>query len=88
MHDEVDMETHVNKAKAHGIRSALNKHMMEIVIPGLVGWYSNEPFIGNQIEITVPSSSTEGVEQTTSGAYVVLQSKHSFVNNKYNQLLT
>ena len=88
LHDEVDMETHVNKAKAHGIRSALNKHMMEIVIPGLVGWYSNEPFIGNQIEITVPSSSTEGVEQTTSGAYVVLQSKHSFVNNKYDQLLT
>jgi len=62
--------------------------MMEIVIPGLVGWYSNEPFVGNQIEITVPSSSTEGVEQTTSGAYVVLQAKHSFVNNKYDQLLT
>ena len=88
LNDEADIENHTNRAKAHGLRSALSKHILEISLNGLIGWSAQESFVGNQISISIPSTATQEVEPTQSGTYVVLQTKHSFIDNKYEQFLT
>ena len=55
---------------------------------GLIGWSAQESFCGNQIKILIPSTATQEVQPIQSGTYVVLQTKHSFTDNKYEQFLT
>lgn len=88
-HDETDIEAHVNKAKAFAAKQALSKHMVQLTVNGLPSWQAGVHFIGNQINISIPDSREGGtVSKENSGPHVVIDCRHSFVEEKYTQSMT
>ncbi len=80
-----------NKLKSHAIRQALNKHAVRFSINGTVNM-AGFTLIGNQIKVEILNGDVtrndNPVDTTNSGSYMVLESRHVFVNQKYTQVLT
>ena len=86
-HDEQDLEMHVNKMKSNALKKALDKKKITIILPGVLNFYENTVFIGEQIMINLPMPGGD-LDKVTSGPYVVLEIKHKFSENKYSQAMT
>ena len=87
-HDEQDIENHMNKQKSVALVTALDKKKINIMLPGVLNFYEDTVFVGEQILINLPRSGNTDIDQVTSGPYVVLETKHRFSENKYTQALT
>lgn len=87
-HDERDIEKNSNRMKSHAIRQALTKHMISVTINGIPNWFDDVELLGNQIDVEILNTQTDPVDKVNSGSYVVLESRHVFVDQKYTQLLT
>jgi len=87
-HDEQDLEMHINKMKSNALNKALDKKKISIVLPGVLNFYEDTVFIGEQIMINLPRPGNNDLDKVTSGPYVVLEIKHKFSENKYSQAMT
>ena len=87
-HDEADIEKHMNKMKSNSLISALEKKKINIVLPGLLNYFEDIVFVGEQIIINLPKHNVGVLDEVASGPYIVLQTKHMFKENKYSMGLT
>ena len=88
-HDEQDIEQHVNKMKANSLCAALEKKKINITLAGVLNYLEGgQVFIGEQIMINKPRHNAGELDEVASGPYIVLESKHVFVDNKYSMGLT
>ena len=87
-HDEKDIEQHLNKVKATALIAALSKKKVTAGITGVFNFHSDTVFIGEQVNLTLPQFESETKDTVTSGSYVVLETKHTFTENKYNMYMT
>ena len=85
-HDEQDIEMHINKQKSNALHKALDKKKIIITLPGVLNYYEDTVFVGEQIMINLPRGGD--LDKVTSGPYVVLEVKHRFSENKYSQSMT
>jgi len=86
-HDEQDIEMHMNKMKSSALHKALDKKKINIMLPGILNFYEDTVFVGEQIMINLPRPGGNS-DKVTSGPYVVLEVKHKFSENKYSQAMT
>jgi len=86
-HDEQDLEMHVNKMKSNALHKALDKKKINIILPGVLNFYKDTVFVGEQIMINLPRPGNI-LDKVTSGPFVVLEVKHKFSENKYSQAMT
>ena len=86
-HDEQDLEMHVNKMKSNALHKALDKKKINIILPGVLNFYKDTVFVGEQIMINLPRPGNI-LDKVTSGPFVVLEVKHKFTENKYTQAMT
>jgi len=86
-HDEQDLEMHVNKMKSNALHKALDKKKINIILPGVLNFYKDTVFVGEQIMINLPRPGNI-LDKVTSGPFVVLEVKHKFTENKYSQAMT
>ena len=86
-HDEQDIEMHMNKMKSSALHKALDKKKINIMLPGILNFYEDIVFVGEQIMINLPRPGGNS-DKVTSGPYVVLEVKHKFSENKYSQAMT
>ncbi len=86
-HDEQDIEMHMNKMKSSALHKALDKKKINIILPGVLNFYEDTVFVGEQIMINLPRAGGD-LDKVTSGPYVVLEVKHKFSENKYSQAMT
>jgi hypothetical protein len=86
-HDERDLEMHMNKMKSSSLHTALDKKKINIVLPGVLNFYEDTVFVGEQIMINLPRGGND-LDKVTSGPFVVLEVKHKFSENKYSQAMT
>ena len=86
-HDEQDIEMHMNKMKSSALHKALDKKKINIMLPGILNFYEDTVFVGEQIMINLPRPGGD-LDKVTSGPFVVLEVKHKFSENKYSQAMT
>lgn len=86
-HDEQDIEMHMNKMKSSALHKALDKKKINIMLPGILNFYEDIVFVGEQIMINLPRPGGD-LDKVTSGPFVVLEVKHKFSENKYTQSMT
>ena len=87
-HDEADIEKHMDKMKSDALIAALEKKKINIVLPGVLNYLDDIVFVGEQIVINLPKHNAGVLDEVSSGAYIVLQTKHMFAENKYTMGLT
>ncbi len=87
LRDEQDIEMHMNKMKSSALHKALDKKKINIILPGVLNFYEDTVFVGEQIMINLPRAGGD-LDKVTSGPYVVLEVKHKFSENKYSHAMT
>ena len=65
----------------------VDKKKINIVLPGVLNFYEDTVFVGEQIMINLPRGGND-LDKVTSGPFVVLEVKHKFSENKYSQAMT